>query len=632
MGTPIPMDRILNGLFSLPTGTMKWIIATMLALMPFLTHAGEWIADAKSNCQVWNLFPSPGESISWTGACANGKATGKGTLQWYLNGTPKDRYEGEYRDGYRHGVGTQFYADGTSYEGEWRNGQMNGNGTRIYPSGDRYEGEWSDGQRQGRGTYVWASGSRYEGEYKNNEQRGFGVLRIVRNEKVLPAWEKSGKGKWVGDKYVQQGMWEGDNKLTQECPSKIACGQQAAGGSPVGSPLTVAAKYGAESCSIVIPAVALSDGPVNSEKIMKGILSSTWGKDTSGDKPYCENGLAQGLGQLAVVLKGEYWKFHGNVINGRYQGKVDFTILKDTSSVVGRGVSKWVIDDKGYSEADYFAALNSRNSVPGTSETSKIDQKELAKKIKACNTVGSVDCVKSTLMNLAVVPCKAPVEERYSVYRGACGVNGTPSGWGIATTSNAKSGDFVLGEFSNGELDGFGAVRRTSCSNLDCFAGRYVTEDNFGWFQGGTKQLDCTSTSKPVCVEQDKKNRQEQQRLAEQRRLAEQQQQQANRQTSSPSSGGDVKYVQIRAECITGSICPMSNLSINGSGNYSPGFKGSSFGAIHPNGSNPLAGSYSFSVLQDKRICSGSFHLSGTKGNVTLNLYPECRVAGVDEF
>ena len=36
------MGHILYGLFSLTTGTMKWIIATMLALIPFLTHAGEW--------------------------------------------------------------------------------------------------------------------------------------------------------------------------------------------------------------------------------------------------------------------------------------------------------------------------------------------------------------------------------------------------------------------------------------------------------------------------------------------------------------------------------------------------------------------------------------------------------------
>jgi hypothetical protein len=284
-----------------------------------------------------------------------------------------------------------------------------------------------------------------------------------------------------------------------------------------GATLAVSAKYGTGSCAIAIPIAAFSNSPVDSEKISGSIISSTWGKARSDDKPNCENGLAQGLGKLEVVLKGEYWTFHGNVVNGKYEGKVEWRMSKDQYSVMGRVSSRWIIDEKSYSEADYFAALNSRKSAPGASAVSKIDEKELAEKINACNTVASVDCIKSILMNLSVVPCMAPVEERYSVYRGVC-LNGAPNGWGIATTTDVNSKDFVLGEFSNGQLNGFGAVRRTSCTNWDCFAGRYVTADNFGWFQAGTKQLDCTSASKQVCVQQDEMNRQEQQRLAEQRR------------------------------------------------------------------------------------------------------------------
>ncbi len=62
----------------------RLIIVTTLSFMSFVAHAGEWIADAKTGCQVWNPAPSPGESISWSGPCSNGKATGTGTLQWYL--------------------------------------------------------------------------------------------------------------------------------------------------------------------------------------------------------------------------------------------------------------------------------------------------------------------------------------------------------------------------------------------------------------------------------------------------------------------------------------------------------------------------------------------------------------------
>ena len=474
----------------------RLIIANTLAFMPFVAQAQEWIADSKTACQVWNERPSPGESISWTGSCSNGKATGMGALQWYLNGKPGSRYEGEFRDGKRHGKGINIWASGARYEGDWRDEKRHGKGTYVWASGDRYEGDWLDGKRQGKGTFVFANGTRVEGDWLDGKLE----KKCVTDTECVALRDST--------------------KPSGISPSSLAGSSAESSAKIAGSTLAVSARYGSASCAIAVPIAAFSNSPVDSEKISRSILSSTWGKTRSDDKPNCENGLAQGFGELAVVLKGEYWKFHGNVVNGKYEGKVEYSIFKDTSSVMGRVFSQWVIDDKSYSEADYFAALNSRKSVPGKSVVSEIDEKELAKKIKACNTVANVDCIKSILMNLPVVPCKAPVEEIYSVYRGVC-VNGTPNGWGIATTTDANSKDFVLGEFSSGLLNGFGAVRRTSCSNLDCFAGRYVTADNFGWFQAGTKQLDCTSTSKPVCVKQDEKNRQEQQRLAEQRRQEE---------------------------------------------------------------------------------------------------------------
>lgn len=144
---------------------IKKIIFSILLLCSVCAFAGgEWIADAKTGCKVWNANPSPSESISWSGACANGNATGSGTVQWYLNGKPDSRYEGEYRDGH-----------------------INGKGTHVSANGNRYEGEYRDDQFNGKGTYVWASGSRYEGEHLNDERRGFGVLSLARGNEAIPS-------------------------------------------------------------------------------------------------------------------------------------------------------------------------------------------------------------------------------------------------------------------------------------------------------------------------------------------------------------------------------------------------------------------------------------------------------------
>ena len=116
-----------------------------------LAQAGGWIADASVGCQVWNPHPQPGETIRWSGACANGFAQGRGAAQWFRNNLP-------------------FEAD----EGEWRAGRQTGFGTQVWPSG-RYDGELVDGEPHGRGVLILQS-VRYEGEFRNGKPNGTGTL------------------------------------------------------------------------------------------------------------------------------------------------------------------------------------------------------------------------------------------------------------------------------------------------------------------------------------------------------------------------------------------------------------------------------------------------------------------------
>lgn len=133
-----------------------------------------WITDDRTGCRVWNADPRPGETVTWSGACVSNTATGQGVAQWFENGRPTDRYEGEYRDGLEHGTGAYLRANGERYDGEWRDGERSGRGVYVWPNGDRYDGEWEDGQRSGRGVYVWGSGQRYEGEWRAGQPAGEG--------------------------------------------------------------------------------------------------------------------------------------------------------------------------------------------------------------------------------------------------------------------------------------------------------------------------------------------------------------------------------------------------------------------------------------------------------------------------
>lgn len=149
---------------------MKKLLCAILMLYSINVIAGEWMADPDTGCQAWNVAPSEGESIKWSGSCKNNKANGKGVLQWYRNGNEGDRFEGVYKNGHMHGKGSYAFANGEQYRGDWRDSRRNGKGVTTWPNGDRYEGEYQDDRRQGYGVYYYSSdGKRREGEWQNDK-------------------------------------------------------------------------------------------------------------------------------------------------------------------------------------------------------------------------------------------------------------------------------------------------------------------------------------------------------------------------------------------------------------------------------------------------------------------------------
>lgn len=133
----------------------------------------------------------------YEGSWLNGLRHGEGKMI-YAN---KSVFEGCWLYGMRHFEGVLTYANqasyrgqwdldkqqgrgmytdssiGYHYEGEWKNGLKHGKGVENTAEG-RYEGEWKDGMRHGKGTEISACGAIYEGQWKENKKHGPGIKKL----------------------------------------------------------------------------------------------------------------------------------------------------------------------------------------------------------------------------------------------------------------------------------------------------------------------------------------------------------------------------------------------------------------------------------------------------------------------
>lgn len=159
----------------------------------------------------------------------------------YPNG---DVYDGEFRDGKRHGFGVfTERATGNVYEGDWDRDTRHGNG--VLTSGlkdfiydghwdrdirqgyghcvirgcETYSGNWSNNQFHGTGKYIDAEGAVYEGEFACGKKHGVG------KQVLCPGGQKGGvsySGEWrdgvregIGDAVfadgaTYSGSWKND--------------------------------------------------------------------------------------------------------------------------------------------------------------------------------------------------------------------------------------------------------------------------------------------------------------------------------------------------------------------------------------------------------------------------------------
>ena len=104
-------------------------------------------------------------------------------------------YEGEWKDGERHGQGTYDDNAGSVYIGEWKYDERSGEGIQIYPDGSKYEGQWENDQRNGQGILILPDGQKYEGAWKDNKRHGPGTFTDLDGSSEYQIWANNKREK-----------------------------------------------------------------------------------------------------------------------------------------------------------------------------------------------------------------------------------------------------------------------------------------------------------------------------------------------------------------------------------------------------------------------------------------------------
>src|SRR5262249_19716565 len=77
-----------------------------------------WVNDPDSGCALFDASLRPGDEVSWSGDCAEGRADGKGTARFTNNGAEFERFTGSFRDGVAEDGPVQVsWGAGWSYDG-----------------------------------------------------------------------------------------------------------------------------------------------------------------------------------------------------------------------------------------------------------------------------------------------------------------------------------------------------------------------------------------------------------------------------------------------------------------------------------------------------------------------------------
>ena len=122
----------------------------------------------KKQCRAQKVLFIDG--CTYSGSVYNDKPSGRGRLS-----SEELVYEGEWRNGLRHGYGTETCTNGEKYVGQWNEGKYHGHGELIKSNGSKYNGEFLRGKFHGKGIYK-NNDIIYDGQWYHGSRHGQGVL------------------------------------------------------------------------------------------------------------------------------------------------------------------------------------------------------------------------------------------------------------------------------------------------------------------------------------------------------------------------------------------------------------------------------------------------------------------------
>ncbi|XP_076579653.1 alsin isoform X2 [Chaetodon auriga] len=218
---PIPEEN--TGLYGLKVITPEETF-TLLASSPM--EKAKWLRSINQAVdQALNgVGQDPGTVSSGSGQKLEPPISRTASYTFYKDGRLKEAtYEGRWLAGKPNGRGVLKWPDGRKYTGSFKNGLEDGFGDFVAPNktlnkNDHYQGQWKDGKMHGLGTYSYASGEVYDGSFQDSMRHGHGMLRSGKLNTSSPSvfigqWlqdKKTGYGVFdditKGEKYM--GMWQ----------------------------------------------------------------------------------------------------------------------------------------------------------------------------------------------------------------------------------------------------------------------------------------------------------------------------------------------------------------------------------------------------------------------------------------
>ncbi|XP_013856612.1 alsin isoform X2 [Austrofundulus limnaeus] len=193
---------------------------TLLASSP--TEKSKWLRAI--NQAVDQALNGAGQNADGSGPKSEPPISRTASYTFYKDGRLKEvTYEGHWLTGKPHGSGELKWPDGRIYTGSFKNGLEDGYGEFVAPNKtlnktDLYQGYWKEGKMHGLGSYRYASGEVYDGSFQDGLRHGHGMLRSGKLNTSSPSvfigqWlqdKKTGYGVFdditKGEKYM--GMWQ----------------------------------------------------------------------------------------------------------------------------------------------------------------------------------------------------------------------------------------------------------------------------------------------------------------------------------------------------------------------------------------------------------------------------------------